>query len=442
MHPIVADGGEITVLRSLTSHAYGKWDVTWPDSVPEQNKPTLEDDRDFAYSSQLVGVSGRMARRFVRSDIPVQAAEYSESGEIIPYTGYSGAEATLDAAAKRTTGDVFFEREFTREHLGGLEPWVDFTVGSLIPVEIWGKTLMVVVTHIEAVTQMGAVIDWRVRVGDSLIRDDEARERNVRQMERDLAQEIRERQKEVRETRAEATALVSAEAEQRARDLLAEREAWTNADKKLGEEIDKNFVKSVDLAEKMKPMLKEMKDLSDEIAPLNSFLTLDKQQKINEAVKSYQALNTAMWDEQGQFNQLQTEFQATQKLINDEQKGINALNKKFQEEQEQRAIDQRKIDSDQHLQTQMIERRTPLIFTFREAFENDFFKCDISGNEMVMTKKPGWTGTVAVQLNFKALNNFSSAASARFSMQGSSTWRFAAGTFESLSSGLIILIRD
>lgn len=208
MYPIVADGGEMTVLRSLASDVYGKYDVSWPDNVPEEIRPKLPDDRAFGYASRLGEDRGRMGRRFIRTDIAVQAAEYGPNG-ILPYTGYSDVEATLEAAAKKTNGDVFFGREFTREHLGSLVPWVDFKVGDTIPVEIWGKLLELTVVSIEAVTDHGAVIDWRVRAGDTLLKDDEARERTLRDLERDMAQEIRERQGDVAKVRQTANAAKS-----------------------------------------------------------------------------------------------------------------------------------------------------------------------------------------------------------------------------------------
>lgn len=208
MYPIVADGGEMTVLRSLASDVYGKYDVSWPDNVPEEIRPKLPDDRAFGYASRLGEDRGRMGRRFIRTDIAVQAAEYGPNG-MLPYTGYSDVEATLEAAAKKTNGDVFFGREFTREHLGSLEPWVDFKVGDTIPVEIWGKLLELTVVSIEAVTDHGAVIDWRVRAGDTLLKDDEARERTLRDLERDMAQEIRERQGDVAKVRQTANAAKS-----------------------------------------------------------------------------------------------------------------------------------------------------------------------------------------------------------------------------------------
>lgn len=229
MHPIVADGGELTVLRSLAAYSYGRWSVEWQDSVPEEIRPSLPDERDFGYTSRLQDEPGRMGRRFVQSDISIQAAEYDSDGERIPDTGASDAEQVLDAAASRTSGDVFFGREFTREHLGGLVPWVDFQVGDLVPVLHWGKTISSVVTSIEAVTDHGAIVDWRVRVGDTLLRDDEARESSLRQLERDMAQEVRERKADTSSVRSYADSAVAVERTERVADVAQVREVLGGA---------------------------------------------------------------------------------------------------------------------------------------------------------------------------------------------------------------------
>ena len=169
MHPLIADGGEMTVLRDLAAFSYGRWSVDWPESVPDEQRPELPDDRDFGYASKLKQDPGRFGRRFVRADVTIKAQDFDEAGKPIPFSGESDVEETLDDASKRTDGDVFFEREITRAGLGALQPRVDFDVDSVVPVLIWGKTIPSPVTSIEDVVESGAVVDYRVHVGLSLI---------------------------------------------------------------------------------------------------------------------------------------------------------------------------------------------------------------------------------------------------------------------------------
>lgn len=211
MHPLIADGGEMTVLRDLAAFSYGRWSVDWPESVPEDQRPELPDGRDFGYASKLKKDPGRFGRRFVRADVTIKAQDFDEAGKPIPFSGESDVEETLDDAAKRTDGDVFFEREITRAGLGALVPRVDFDVDSVVPVLIWGKTIPAPVTSIEDVVEQGAVVDYRVHVGGQLLQDDAARERANREVEATIAQERRERVKAVSKERKARTAAIASE---------------------------------------------------------------------------------------------------------------------------------------------------------------------------------------------------------------------------------------
>ena len=222
MHPLVADGGEMTVLRDLAAFSYGRWTVDWPESVPDEQRPELPDDRDFGYASKLKRDPGRFGRRFVRADVQIKAQDFDESGKPIPFSGESDVEETLDDAAKRTDGDVFFEREITRAGLGALVPRVDFDVDSVVPVLIWGKTIPSPVTSIEDVVESGAVVDYRVHVGGQLLQDDAARERANREVERTIAQERRERVKAVSKERKARKSAVAAESRARTEAISAE----------------------------------------------------------------------------------------------------------------------------------------------------------------------------------------------------------------------------
>ncbi|OFQ34015.1 hypothetical protein HMPREF2943_03105 [Corynebacterium sp. HMSC072D12] len=201
---LFATEGELTVVRRLAVIAYGAWNVQWPESVPEDQRPQLADDRAFGYISRLPGGAGRMGRRFVRADVDITAAEYNDAGIIIPHTGYSAVETVLDAAASQTSEEAVLERDITRDGLGGLVPGEDFDVGDLVDVVIWGKVLRLPVTAIEAVTQSGAVIDWSVKVGGQLVADDAERKRTNQELERTIFQERRERQKDIEGVKKQA----------------------------------------------------------------------------------------------------------------------------------------------------------------------------------------------------------------------------------------------
>nr|DAM79435.1 MAG TPA: hypothetical protein [Caudoviricetes sp.] len=238
MHPLVADGGEMTVLRDLAAFSYGRWSVDWPESVPDEQRPELPDDRDFGYASKLKQDPGRFGRRFVRADVTIKAQDFDEAGKPIPFSGESDVEETLDDAAKRTDGDVFFEREITRAGLGALVPRVDFDVDSVVPVLIWGKTIPSPVTSIEDVVEAGAVVDYRVHVGGQLLQDDAARERANREIEATIAQERRERVKAVSKERKARKSAVAAEA--RRSDAYADSVA-SGVESRLSESFQQSY---------------------------------------------------------------------------------------------------------------------------------------------------------------------------------------------------------
>lgn len=192
MIQLVATEGELTVVRRLAGYCYGEWTVEWPDSVPEDQRPVLDDDRAHGYVHRLGEGSGRMGRRFVRADVSITAAEYDQAG-VVPHTGYTDVEEVLDAAVSQTDEDALVERAITRDGLGPWRPGTDFRVGDLVDVVVWGRSIVLPVTAVEAVTEAGAVVDWRVTVGGQLVADDVERRRSNAELERAVWQERRER---------------------------------------------------------------------------------------------------------------------------------------------------------------------------------------------------------------------------------------------------------
>lgn len=297
MRPLIADNNELTVLRSLAAFSYGTWGVEWPDSVPENQRPSAGEGRKFGYASQSERTLGRMGRRFVRADVSVRAHDVDEKGQAVAFSGSSDVEITLDAAAKKTDGDVFVERDITRAGLNGNTPYVDFDVGDIVPVLVWGKTLELPVTSIEAVTEAGAVVDWRIHVGGQLLFDDVARERHNVEVERAIAQERRERLKDVGEVTTRVTA------------------AQNTAD-----------AVRVDFDALKQRFELEAKTVADSISKTVTQANFDEYSS---------DLQKKLWGAQGEFNQISAEFQNKQSQINAQQQQINQQQARFNQQQQQ-----------------------------------------------------------------------------------------------------------
>ncbi|WKS72101.1 hypothetical protein NLL38_04080 [Corynebacterium accolens] len=278
MYPLVADGGEVTVLRDLAAFSYGSWSVDWPESVPEEQRPELPDDRDFGYALKLKEPPGRMGRRFVRANVSITAQDFDNEGQPVPFSGESDVEQVLEEAAERVDGDVFFEREITRAGLGALVPRVDFDVDDVVPVLIWGKTIMSPVTSIEDVAESGAVVDYRVHVGGQLLRDDAARERANREVERTIAQERRERVESVAKERKARKAAVSAESSARRADVESVRGVLTGG----GE---------------------HQRDLLASLEGLNRQLQRNGEDPAPGLIPAYVQMNTQLWQAQQEINE-------------------------------------------------------------------------------------------------------------------------------------------
>lgn len=278
MYPLVADGGEVTVLRDLAAFSYGSWSVDWPESVPEDQRPELPDDRDFGYALKLKEPPGRMGRRFVRANVSITAQDFDNEGQPVPFSGESDVEQVLEEAAERVDGDVFFEREITRAGLGALVPRVDFDVDDVVPVLIWGKTILSPVTSIEDVAEAGAVVDYRVHVGGQLLRDDAARERANREVERTIAQERRERVESVAKERKARKREISAESSARRADVESVRGVLTGG----GE---------------------HQQDLLASLEGLNRQLRRNGEEPAPGLIPAYLQMNTQLWQAQQEINE-------------------------------------------------------------------------------------------------------------------------------------------
>lgn len=291
---LVATDGELTVVRRLAGYAYGQWNVDWPESVPEEQRPKLADDREHGYVHRLGSGSGRMGRRFVRADVSVTAAEYDKNGRV-PHTGYSNVEDVLDAAVAQTDEDALVERAITRDGLGVLRPGVDFRVGDLVEVMIWGCAVPLPVTAIEAVTEAGAVVDWRVTVGGQVVSDDVERKRANADLERAVWGERRERLKVAREA-SEAKAAAAA-ADRRAGDAQSSADAAQSSADQAGQGVQ-------NLQEILAGKNATAQDVTDQLAALNAQLQA-RDEPTGPLIPAYIAANTKRWELQEKVDKQQ-----------------------------------------------------------------------------------------------------------------------------------------
>ena len=128
--PLVADGGDIRLVRRVSAYVFGTRSVTWPEDYkgPETELP---DDREFGWVAKLDGPKpGLSGRRFSRGDVTIDAVEK-----------ITNTERVLDDVTERSGGDVQFETLIQGDGLAGQTPGVDFQVGDRITVRFWGRLL-------------------------------------------------------------------------------------------------------------------------------------------------------------------------------------------------------------------------------------------------------------------------------------------------------------
>lgn len=180
----VATAPKVTVLRSLASTAFGVRKVDYPDGV---GAPELDhESHEPGYVAALQGKRvGGFARRFIRADVSIVA----DGGDKAPF---SDVERVLDDAAKRTSGEFFLETEVASSGLGPWVPFVDFQVGDLARVEVFGTPVVLPVTRIAPGVDDAGHESWTVHLGGQLVSDEQARLAESEQIRRNVDESWRE----------------------------------------------------------------------------------------------------------------------------------------------------------------------------------------------------------------------------------------------------------
>lgn len=417
MYPLVADGGEVTVLRDLAAFSYGSWSVDWPESVPEEQRPELPDDRDFGYALKLKEPPGRMGRRFVRANVSITAQDFDNEGQPVPFSGESDVEQVLEEAAERVDGDVFFEREITRAGLGALVPRVDFDVDDVVPVIIWGKTILSPVTSIEDVAEAGAVVDYRVHVGGQLLRDDAARERANREVERTIAQERRERVESVAKERKARKQAISAESSARRADVESVRGVLTG-----GGESQASLLASLE------GLNKQLRRNGEEPAP--------------GLIPAYLQMNTQLWRVQQETNEALR--RSDEALKKGQEANTNLIETNRRRQQEIQANQSRLEDQSRRLNNVIadVQRRQPQFIAFSSGGGiSSLGAISISRGNIVFSKSGSWSGNVAIFAWVDAILAYP-IASQIFLSSSEREKEFRVGAFESVKAGLAIIVPD
>ena len=364
---LIADSAQVTVLRSLASTAFGKYGLKLPEGVNlEDVYEVAAPGNELAYVSSLGGNRrvGGMFRRFVRADVNITA----QGEDMVPA---SDVERVLDEAAKRVSGDFFLESDITRAGLGPWVPFVDFHVGDIANVEIWGRVVPLVVTRIEPKSTDHSDNDWSVHVGGQLLSDSEARLAENADIYNAVVSDRRELAGLDGKIRAETSnrkSAVAAESRARTEAISAEAQARALAD---SEEARARQKAISDLSESFSTELETYGRLVEEaknsVDPATrqvvNFWSKENQNNFNKAVQltlsaqsAYNDINNIKWVSQDAWNAQQEKINEARDKFEAQQLQINAQNEEFRKLTEQLDAQQtEQIEQITAVQKQMVE---------------------------------------------------------------------------------------
>lgn len=315
--PLEASGAAVTLVHPTATTVVGQWDVTYPQDIPDEQRPDLGPTRTFGYAHRLVEQPPRFARRHVRRDVQIDARDKN---------GWSNAEAQIDSAARELSGDVVFQRTLTRDDLGVLVPNVDFKQGDVLPLLVWGMIVPATCTSIRYSLRDGRR-EVEVGFGPSLMADTAGLAENMQQIDRQMRAEAagidEQLAKQLDEAKSHTEAAVAAERTERRDDVKQVREVLG------GEQADEGA-----LSAQLSAVQSQITGMVDdgETPPPPGLLN------------SYLWMNTQLWEAQQDVNRLNSDFR-------EQQREVNRLNSEFQVEVRERQRMQQEIDARQDEQT-------------------------------------------------------------------------------------------
>nr|DAI86641.1 MAG TPA: hypothetical protein [Caudoviricetes sp.] len=279
--PLEASGAEVTLVHPTATTVVGQWDVTYPQDMPEEQRPDLGPTRTFGYAHRLVKQPPRFARRHVRRDIQIDARDKN---------GWSDAESQIDSAARELSGDVVFQRTLTDDDLGALVPNADFAQGDVLPLLVWGMVVPATCTSIRYSLQDG-VRTVEVGFGPALLSDTTDLAESMRQIDRQMRAEAagidEQLASQLDEAKSHANAVVAVERSERVADVAQVREVLGGAQADEGDLLSQLSAVQAQIAGMV----------GDGETPPPAGL-----------LNSYLWMNTRLWQQQQEVNRLNDAF--------------------------------------------------------------------------------------------------------------------------------------
>ncbi|QRP20909.1 hypothetical protein [Corynebacterium macginleyi] len=412
----MADSAQVTVLRSLASTAFGKYNLTLPEGVDlEDVYEVAAPGNELAYVSSLDPRKrvGGMFRRFVRADVDITA-----KGE--GTTPTSNVERVLDEAAQRTSGDFFLESDISLAGLGPWRPFEDFVVGDLANVDIWGRVVPLRVTRIEPKRTEHSDTDWAVHVGGQLVSDADARLAENADIYKAVVDDRRDL--------AGLDAKIQAETSNRKQAISAESSA---------RRADVESVRSV-----LTGGGEQQRDLLASLEGLNRQLRRNGEDPAPGLIPAYLQMNTQLWRVQQETNEA---LRRSDEALREGQKANTNLIRTNSARQQEIQQNQARLNAQSQRLSGVIadvQRRQPQFIAFgSRGGVNALGTIQVRRGNIYFDKLGSWSGTVAIFAWVEALISYPVSAQISLGVQETGK-EFRVGVFESVKAGLAIIVPD
>lgn len=307
---LLADGGDITVGRRVSTFIYGVMNVTLADGVvgEEPEKTGLEEGYIVRADGDVP--TGRFDFGFTRHDASMHMGLHT-----------SDMEQGIVAASRRVEGGVFFERDIEPGGFGRWVPGVDFRVGDVVGVVRWGRVIPLPVTALNL--RDGR---WVAHVGGQMIHDAEKLRSQNQSIEKTIADERRQRAKDNKDQ----SRRIDAESDARRRavaDVDAKAVAAGDAAKAAQATADDADDKAKKLAEALSGGGATIPTVMADLQRLNRLLQENDEGGAADQglIPAYIAANTKRWELQDEVNNLQEEFRLRQREWNQNKDALDRM---------------------------------------------------------------------------------------------------------------------